>query len=91
VFLAIMEKVVLCRRYAWPSDFIIRRAWVERPPDGLERMLRMYLVQHWFNHADVGCEEPSLESTAQRRLVSIDFERERVPDGHEAVEVSSPF
>ena len=30
----------------------------QRPPAvGLERMLRMYFVQHWFNLADVACEE----------------------------------
>src|SRR5665213_2991040 len=52
-----------------------------RPPVGLERMLRMYFVQHWFNLADEACEEALLDSTALRRFVGIDLGRERVPDG----------
>jgi IS5 family transposase len=52
-----------------------------RPPIGLERMLRMYFVQHWFNLADDACEEALLDSTSLRRFVGIDLGRERVPDG----------
>ena len=51
-----------------------------RPPIGLERMLRMYFVQHWFNLADAACEDALLDSTALRRFVGIDLGRERVPD-----------
>jgi IS5 family transposase len=52
-----------------------------RPPVGLDRMLRMYFVQHWFNLADEACEDALLDSTALRRFVGIDLGRERVPDG----------
>ncbi len=52
-----------------------------RPPKGLERMLRMYFVQHWFNLADDACEEALLDSTSLRRFVGIDLGCERVPDG----------
>ena len=51
-----------------------------RPPVGLERMLRMYFIQHWFNLADAACEDALLDSTALRRFVGIDLGRERVPD-----------
>ena len=51
-----------------------------RPPIGLERMLRMHFVQHWFNLADEACEEALLDSTSLRRFVGIDLGRERVPD-----------
>jgi IS5 family transposase len=51
-----------------------------RPPIGLERMLRMYFVQHWFNLADEACEDALLDSTSLRRFVGIDLGRERVPD-----------
>jgi IS5 family transposase len=44
-------------------------------------MLRMYVVQHWFNLADEACEEALLDSTALRRFVGIDLGCERVPDG----------
>jgi len=51
-----------------------------RPPVGLERMLRMYFVQHWFNLSDAACEDALLDSTALRRFVGIDLGAERVPD-----------
>jgi IS5 family transposase len=51
-----------------------------RPPIGLERMLRMHFVQHWFNLADEACEEALLDMTVLRRFVGIDLGRERVPD-----------
>ena len=51
-----------------------------RPPVGVERMLRMYLVQHWFNLADLACEDALLDSPALRRFVGVDLGRERVPD-----------
>jgi transposase, IS5 family len=51
-----------------------------RPPVGLERMLRMYCVQHWFNLADQACEEALYDSASLRRFVGIDLGREPVPD-----------
>lgn len=35
-----------------------------RPPIGLERMLRIHLLQHWFNLADAACEEALYDSAA---------------------------
>lgn len=51
-----------------------------RPPVGLERMLRMYFIQHWFNLADQACEEALYDSTNLRQFVGIDLGREPVPD-----------
>ena len=51
-----------------------------RLPVGLERMLRRYFVQHWFNLADAACEDALLDSTALRRFVGTDLGLERVPD-----------
>lgn len=51
-----------------------------RPPVGLERMLRMYFIQHWFNLADQACEEALYDSTNLRQFVGIDLGRESVPD-----------
>ena len=81
VFLATMNEIVpwqaLCEviepHYPKPGN--------GRPPIGLERMLRMYFVQHWFNLADEACEDALLDSSALRRFVGIDLGRERVPDG----------
>ena len=51
-----------------------------RPPIGLERMLRIHFVQHWFNLADFACEEALYDSTSLRRFVGIDLGCESVPD-----------
>lgn len=51
-----------------------------RPPIGLERMLRIHFIQHWFNLADLACEEALYDSGSLRRFVGIDLGREAVPD-----------
>ncbi len=51
-----------------------------RPPVGLERMLRIYFVQHWFNLSDPGVEEALYDSNAIRRFVGIDLGKEPAPD-----------
>ena len=51
-----------------------------RPPIGLERMLPIHLLQHWFNLADMACEEALHDLVALRAFVGIDLGREPVPD-----------
>ncbi len=51
-----------------------------RPPIGLERMLRIHLLQHWFNLADAACEEALYDSASLRSFAGIDLGREPVPD-----------
>ena len=51
-----------------------------RPPVGLERMLRMYFLQAWFNLSDPAVEEALYESHSMRTFVGIDLGKEPVPD-----------
>jgi transposase, IS5 family len=51
-----------------------------RPPIGVERMLRMYFLQHWFNLSDPAVEEALYDSPTMRTFVGIDLGREPVPD-----------
>jgi IS5 family transposase len=51
-----------------------------RPPVGLERMLRIHFLQHWFNLSDPAVEEALYDSRAMRQFVGIDLGREPVPD-----------
>jgi IS5 family transposase len=51
-----------------------------RPPIGLERMLRIHFIQHWFNLADFACEEALYDSASLRRFAGIDLGCETVPD-----------
>lgn len=51
-----------------------------RPPVGVERMLRIYFLQQWFNLSDPAVEEALYDSRALRRFAGIDLGREAVPD-----------
>jgi len=51
-----------------------------RPPVGLERMLRIYLMQLWFDLSDPGMEEALYDSAAMRNFAGIDLGREAAPD-----------
>ena len=51
-----------------------------RPPVGLERMLRIYCLQQWFNLSDPAAEEALYDSLSMRRFIGIDLGRERAPD-----------
>src|SRR6266513_6533820 len=79
-FLAEMERIVpwwaLCRLiepfYPKPGN--------GRPPVGVERMLRMYFLQQWFNLSDPGVEEALYDSAVMRQFVGIDLGQEPAPD-----------
>jgi len=79
-FLAAMEQIVPWAELCSVIEPHYPKAGNGRPPVGLERMLRMHLVQHWFNLADAACEDALLDSPALRSFVGIDLGRERVPD-----------
>ncbi len=51
-----------------------------RPPMGIEKMLRMYLLQIWFNLSDPATEKAIYDSYAMRKFTGIDFMTEAVPD-----------
>jgi IS5 family transposase len=42
-----------------------------RPPKGIEKMLRMYLLQCWFNLSDEGLEDSIYDSYAMRTFMGI--------------------
>lgn len=51
-----------------------------RPPMGIEKMLRMYLLQCWFTLSDEGLEDAIYDSYAMRKFMGINFFNEQVPD-----------
>ena len=51
-----------------------------RPPIPLERMLRIYFLQLWFNLSDPAVEEALYDSVAMRGFVRIDLGSEGAPD-----------
>lgn len=81
VFLAEMDRVVpwseLC---AVIEPHYPKAEGAGRPPVGLERMLRIYFLQQWFNLSDPAVEEALYDSNAMRNFVGIDLGREPAPD-----------
>ena len=79
-FLEIMDEIIPWEEwvaYIAPYDPSGKRG---RPPKGIEKMLRMYLLQCWFNLSDEGVEDAIYDSYAMRKFVGIDFFEEDAPD-----------
>lgn len=51
-----------------------------RPPRGIETMLRMVLLQNWFNLSDEGLEDSIYDSYAFRKFMGLNFLEEQAPD-----------
>ena len=79
-FLAEMDRVVPWGALCALIEPVYPKAGNGRPPIGLERMLRIYFLQNWFNLSDPAVEEALYDSLSMRSFVGIDLGRERVPD-----------
>jgi len=51
-----------------------------RPPVPLERLLRIYFLQLWFNLSDPAVEEALYDSAAMRNFAGVDLGSEAAPD-----------
>ena len=79
-FLEQMEQVVPWAELCALSEPVYPKVGQGRPPVGVERMLRIYFLQQWFNLSDPAVEEALYDSAALRGFVDIDLGREPVPD-----------
>ena len=81
VFLEEMDRIIpwqeLC---AVIEPFYPRPKGAGRRPIGLERMLRIHFLQHWFNLSDPAMEEALYDSRAMRHFARIDLGEEPAPD-----------
>src|SRR3984893_3459875 len=80
VFLEEMEQVVPWREWSPLIEPHYAKAGNGRPAVGVERMLRIYFLQQWFNLSDPAVEEALYDSAVMRQFVGIDLGREPVPD-----------
>src|SRR5881409_161466 len=80
IFLEEMEQVVPWRELCALIEPFYPQPGNGRPPVGVERMLRLYFLQHWFNLSDPAVEEALYDSLAMQHFVGIDLGREPVPD-----------
>ena len=79
-FLEEMEQVVPWKKLCALIEPHYPKTGNGRPPVGVERMLRMYFLQQWFNLSDPAVEEALYDSVVMREFVGIDLGREPVPD-----------
>lgn len=81
-FLSDMDRVV-----PWPQLLAVVEPFYPkggeaggRPPIPLERMLRVYFLQLWFNLSDPAVEEALYDSVSMRSFAGIDLGSEGAPD-----------
>jgi transposase, IS5 family len=79
-FLEEMEQVV-----PWPKLLRVverhyPRAGNGRPPMSLEKMLRIYFLQQWFNLSDPAMEDALYDIESLRRFAGIELGQDEVPD-----------
>jgi transposase, IS5 family len=79
-FLEEMEQVVPWARLGGLLEPYYPKAGKGRPPVGMERMLRIYFLQQWFNLSDPAVEEALYDSAVMRQFAGIDLGCEPVPD-----------
>ncbi|MGH7141225.1 MAG: IS5 family transposase [Minisyncoccia bacterium] len=79
-FLEEMEQVVPWSELCALLEPVYPKAGNGRQPVGLERMLRIYFLQQWFNLSDPAVEETLYDSAVMRHFAGIDLGNEPVPD-----------
>lgn len=79
-FLQQMESVIPWKKWVSIIEESYPKGERGRPPIGAEKMLRMYLVQVWYDLADEAVEDALYDSQALRNFVGIDLVSEAVPD-----------
>lgn len=79
-FLTVMEEVVPWKAIVERLEPYYPKGERGRPPKGLERMLRMLVVQNCFGLSDEGLEDAVYEIHSIRHFVGVDIGSESVPD-----------
>lgn len=81
IFLEEMDRII-----PWKALSKVIKPYYPKPkgagrrPIGIQRMLRIHFLQHWFELSDPGAEEALYDSRAMRKFVGIDLGKEPVPD-----------
>jgi IS5 family transposase len=79
-FLAEMDAVIPWPRLVRLIEPHYPKAGQGRQPLGLEKMLRIYFLQQWFNLSDPQAEDAIYDSESMRRFVRVELGDEVVPD-----------
>ena len=79
-FLTRMEEVIPWAKLLAVIEPFYPKGQRGRPPIGLERMLRVYFLQHWSGLADEAREDALSDRQALQRFARIELQAEGVPD-----------
>jgi IS5 family transposase len=79
-FLAQMDAIVPWKRLCALIEPHYPSGELGRPPIPLERMLRIYFLQQWFNLSDPAVEEALYDMVSMRAFAGIDLGEAPVPD-----------
>lgn len=79
-FLAEMDAVIPWARLLELIEPYYPNTGKGRQPLGLEKMLRVYFVQQWFDLSDPAAEDAIYDSESIRRFVGVELGDDRVPD-----------
>jgi transposase, IS5 family len=79
-FLAEMDAVIPWSRLLALIEPYYPKAGQGRQPLGLEKMLRIYFLQQWFNLSDPQAEDAIYDSESMRRFARVELGDDVVPD-----------
>jgi IS5 family transposase len=79
-FLSEMDQVIPWARLVKLIEAHYPKPGNGRPPTPLERMLRVYFLQQWYNLSDPAAEEALYDSETMRRFVGIEHGQDTIPD-----------
>src|SRR5574339_364840 len=79
-FLAEMDAVMPWSRLIGLIEPYHRNTGKGRPPHELERMLRIYFLQQWFNLSDPQAEDSIYDSESMRRFARVELGDDKIPD-----------
>jgi IS5 family transposase len=79
-FLAEMDAVIPWPRLLRLIEPHYPKAGQGRQPLGVEKMLRIYFLQQWFNLSDPQAEDAIYDSESMRRFARVELGEEAVPD-----------
>jgi transposase, IS5 family len=79
-FLAEMDQLIPWARLVALIEPHYPKSGRGRRPMGLEKMLRIYFLQHWFDLSDPAAEDAIYDSESMRRFVGVELGEDTVPD-----------
>ena len=79
-FLSEMNEIIPWNRLLALIERFYPKAGKGRQPLGLEKMLRIYLLQVWFNLSDPQAEDAIYDSESMRRFAGVDLGEDTIPD-----------